>query len=184
MHHKTTWWQQQSTDNFFGTTNTTTFISPQTHQLSGLLRPIQRSTLKWEVDSVPKRSPARWAAQVARSVGSTSFFSFSAPGARLVPRLVNRRGQAGNQAAAAADHWFETQTVGAGTGAATASNTKATEVTSLAITKLDGTAKGGVVIGISDQLQIPVKYIGVGEAIQDLQVFNKYEFVDSFFNRS
>ena len=62
--------------------------------------------------------------------------------------------------------------------------TKATEVTSLAITKLDGTAKGGVVIGISDQLQIPVKYIGVGEAIQDLQVFNKYEFVDSFFNRS
>src|SRR6056300_456022 len=62
--------------------------------------------------------------------------------------------------------------------------TKATEVTSLAITKLDGTAKGGVVIGISDQLQIPVKYIGVGEAIQDLQVFNKYEFVDSFFNRN
>ena len=62
--------------------------------------------------------------------------------------------------------------------------TKATAVTSLAITKLDGTAKGGVVIGISDQLQIPVKYIGVGEAIQDLQVFNKYEFVDSFFNRS
>jgi fused signal recognition particle receptor len=62
--------------------------------------------------------------------------------------------------------------------------TKATEVTSLAITKLDGTAKGGVVIGISDQLQIPVKYIGVGEAIKDLQVFNKYEFVDSFFNRN
>ncbi|MCG8803663.1 signal recognition particle-docking protein FtsY [Tenacibaculum finnmarkense] len=59
--------------------------------------------------------------------------------------------------------------------------TKATEVTSLAVTKLDGTAKGGVVIGISDQFQIPVKYIGVGEAIDDLQVFNKYEFVDSFF---
>ena len=60
--------------------------------------------------------------------------------------------------------------------------TKATEVTSLAITKLDGTAKGGVVIGISDQFQIPVKYIGVGEGIEDLQVFNKFEFVDSFFN--
>ena len=59
--------------------------------------------------------------------------------------------------------------------------TAATEVTSLAVTKLDGTAKGGVVIGISDQFQIPVKYIGVGEAIEDLQVFNKYEFVDSFF---
>ncbi|WP_370214439.1 signal recognition particle-docking protein FtsY [Mesoflavibacter profundi] len=57
----------------------------------------------------------------------------------------------------------------------------ATEVTSLAVTKLDGTAKGGVVIGISDQFQIPVKYIGVGEGIEDLQVFNKYEFVDSFF---
>jgi fused signal recognition particle receptor len=57
----------------------------------------------------------------------------------------------------------------------------ATEVTSLAITKLDGTAKGGVVIGISDQLQIPVKYIGVGEGIEDLQDFNKIEFVDSFF---
>lgn len=59
--------------------------------------------------------------------------------------------------------------------------TVATEVTSLAVTKLDGTAKGGVVIGISDQFQIPVKYIGVGEGIEDLQVFNKYEFVDSFF---
>ena len=59
--------------------------------------------------------------------------------------------------------------------------TLATEVTSLAVTKLDGTAKGGVVIGISDQFQIPVKYIGVGEGIDDLQVFNKYEFVDSFF---
>ncbi|TVZ23868.1 signal recognition particle-docking protein FtsY [Dokdonia sp. Hel_I_63] len=59
--------------------------------------------------------------------------------------------------------------------------TAATEVTSLAVTKLDGTAKGGVVIGISDQFQIPVKYIGVGEGIEDLQVFNKVEFVDSFF---
>jgi fused signal recognition particle receptor len=59
--------------------------------------------------------------------------------------------------------------------------TAATEVTSLAVTKLDGTAKGGVVIGISDQFQIPVKYIGIGEGIEDLQVFNKYEFVDSFF---
>ncbi len=59
--------------------------------------------------------------------------------------------------------------------------TAATDVTGLAITKLDGTAKGGVVIGISDQFQIPVKYIGVGEGIEDLQVFNKFEFVDSFF---
>lgn len=59
--------------------------------------------------------------------------------------------------------------------------TAATEVTCLAVTKLDGTAKGGVVIGISDQFQIPVKYIGVGEGIEDLQVFNKVEFVDSFF---
>ncbi|WP_159022964.1 signal recognition particle-docking protein FtsY [Formosa sp. L2A11] len=59
--------------------------------------------------------------------------------------------------------------------------TAATEVTSLAVTKLDGTAKGGVVIGISDQFKIPVKYIGVGEGLNDLQVFNKYEFVDSFF---
>jgi fused signal recognition particle receptor len=59
--------------------------------------------------------------------------------------------------------------------------TAATDVTSLAITKLDGTAKGGVVIGISDQFQIPVKYIGVGEGIEHLQVFNKNEFVDSFF---
>lgn len=58
----------------------------------------------------------------------------------------------------------------------------ATQVTSLAVTKLDGTAKGGVVIGISDQFLIPVKYIGVGERIEDLQIFNKYEFVDSFFN--
>lgn len=59
--------------------------------------------------------------------------------------------------------------------------TAATEVSCLAVTKLDGTAKGGVVIGISDQFQIPVKYIGVGEGISDLQVFNKFEFVDSFF---
>lgn len=59
--------------------------------------------------------------------------------------------------------------------------TAATEVSSLAVTKLDGTAKGGVVIGISDQFKIPVKYIGVGEGIEDLQVFNKFEFVDSFF---
>lgn len=57
----------------------------------------------------------------------------------------------------------------------------ATDITSLAITKLDGTAKGGVVIGISDQFQIPVKYIGVGEGINDLQVFDKNEFVDSLF---
>lgn len=57
--------------------------------------------------------------------------------------------------------------------------TAATEVNALAITKLDGTAKGGVVIGISDQFKIPVKYIGVGEKIDQLQVFNRYEFVDS-----
>lgn len=61
--------------------------------------------------------------------------------------------------------------------------TKATEVTSLTITKLDGTAKGGVVIGISDEFKIPVKYIGVGEKINDLQVFNKVEFVDSLFSQ-
>ncbi|MBR5149971.1 MAG: signal recognition particle-docking protein FtsY [Bacteroidaceae bacterium] len=59
--------------------------------------------------------------------------------------------------------------------------TKATEVSSLAITKLDGTAKGGVVLGISDQFKIPVKYIGLGEQMEDLQVFNRYEFVDSLF---
>ena len=59
--------------------------------------------------------------------------------------------------------------------------TAVTDVSSLAITKLDGTAKGGVVIGISDQFQIPVRYIGVGEGMDDLQVFNKVEFVDSFF---
>jgi len=61
--------------------------------------------------------------------------------------------------------------------------TKATEVTSLAITKLDGTAKGGVVIGISDQFKIPVKYIGVGEKMTDLQIFNRQEFVDSLFKK-
>jgi fused signal recognition particle receptor len=59
--------------------------------------------------------------------------------------------------------------------------TAATDVTALAVTKLDGTAKGGVVIGISDQFKIPVKYIGVGEKMEDLQVFNKSEFVDSLF---
>lgn len=61
--------------------------------------------------------------------------------------------------------------------------TKATEVTALAITKLDGTAKGGVVIGISDEFKIPVKYIGVGEKIDDLQPFDKMLFVESFFKR-
>lgn len=61
--------------------------------------------------------------------------------------------------------------------------TKATDVTALAITKLDGTAKGGVVIGISDEFKIPVKYIGVGEKVGDLQVFNKAEFVDSLFRK-
>lgn len=60
--------------------------------------------------------------------------------------------------------------------------TAATEVSSITLTKLDGTAKGGVVIGISDQFQIPVRYIGVGEGVEDLQVFNKNEFVDSLFN--
>ncbi len=60
--------------------------------------------------------------------------------------------------------------------------TASTEVTAIALTKLDGTAKGGVVIGISDQFKIPVKYIGIGEKLEDLQVFNKYEFVDSLFN--
>ena len=58
---------------------------------------------------------------------------------------------------------------------------KATEVSALALTKLDGTAKGGVVIGISDQMKIPVQYIGVGEGMDDLQVFDRVEFVDSFF---
>ena len=58
-----------------------------------------------------------------------------------------------------------------------------TNITSLAITKLDGTAKGGVVIGISDQLKVPVKYIGLGEGMEDMQLFNKKEFVDSLFKK-
>ena len=57
-----------------------------------------------------------------------------------------------------------------------------TQITSLAITKLDGTAKGGVVIGISDQLKVPVRYIGLGEGMEDLQLFAKRHFVDSLFN--
>lgn len=59
--------------------------------------------------------------------------------------------------------------------------TLATEVNAMAITKLDGTAKGGVVIGISDQFKIPVKYIGLGEGMEDLQIFRRREFVDSLF---
>jgi fused signal recognition particle receptor len=62
--------------------------------------------------------------------------------------------------------------------------TAATEVNALALTKLDGTAKGGVVIGISDQFKIPVKYIGVGEGIEDLQPFDRQVFVDSLFSNS
>ena len=62
--------------------------------------------------------------------------------------------------------------------------TKATQVSSLALTKIDGTAKGGVVIGISDQFKIPVRYIGVGEGMDDLQVFNRIEFVDSLFSKT
>ena len=58
-----------------------------------------------------------------------------------------------------------------------------TPISSLAITKLDGTAKGGVVIGISDQLKVPVKYIGLGESIDALQLFNKKQFVDSLFEK-
>lgn len=58
-----------------------------------------------------------------------------------------------------------------------------TQISSLAITKLDGTAKGGVVIGISDQLKVPVKYIGLGEGMEDLQLFNRNEFVDSLFKQ-
>jgi len=61
---------------------------------------------------------------------------------------------------------------------------QATEVSSLALTKLDGTAKGGVVIGITDQFKIPVKYIGVGEGVEQLQVFNRHEFIDSLFSGS
>ena len=63
-------------------------------------------------------------------------------------------------------------------------STLATEVTAMAITKLDGTAKGGVVIGISEQFKIPVKYIGLGEGIEDMQVFRKKEFVDSLFGET
>ncbi|MEA3460958.1 MAG: signal recognition particle-docking protein FtsY [Bacteroidota bacterium] len=61
--------------------------------------------------------------------------------------------------------------------------TRATEVNALALTKLDGTAKGGVVLGISDQFQIPVKYIGIGEKLEDLQIFDRNEFVDSLFSQ-
>ena len=62
--------------------------------------------------------------------------------------------------------------------------TNVTEITSLAVTKLDGTAKGGVVLGISDQFNIPIKFIGIGEGVEDLQIFDKEEFVDSFFKKS
>ena len=62
--------------------------------------------------------------------------------------------------------------------------TNVTEITSLAVTKLDGTAKGGVVLGISDQFNIPIKFIGIGEGVEDLQLFDKKEFVDSFFKQS
>ena len=62
--------------------------------------------------------------------------------------------------------------------------TNVTEITSLAVTKLDGTAKGGVVLGISDQFNIPIKFIGIGEGVEDLQIFDKKEFVDSFFKKS
>jgi fused signal recognition particle receptor len=57
------------------------------------------------------------------------------------------------------------------------------QVNALAITKLDGTAKGGVIIGISDQFKVPVKYIGIGEKLDDLQIFDKHEFVDSLFTK-
>jgi len=59
---------------------------------------------------------------------------------------------------------------------------QATDVTALAVTKLDGTARGGVVIGISDQMKIPVKYIGLGEGIDDIQIFDKEEFIKSLFD--
>ena len=59
-----------------------------------------------------------------------------------------------------------------------------TKVTSMMVTKLDGTAKGGVVIGISDQLSIPIKYIGTGESIDDIQLFDKVDFVESFFQKN
>jgi len=62
--------------------------------------------------------------------------------------------------------------------------TNATDVTALALTKLDGTAKGGVAIGISDQFKVPIKYLGIGEGIEMLQVFNKRQFVDSLFKES
>ena len=62
--------------------------------------------------------------------------------------------------------------------------TNVTEITSLAVTKLDGTAKGGVVLGISDQFNIPIKFIGIGEGVEDLQIFNKKEFVNSFFKKN
>jgi fused signal recognition particle receptor len=61
--------------------------------------------------------------------------------------------------------------------------TRATDVNALALTKLDGTAKGGVVLGISDQFQVPVKYIGIGEKLEDLQIFDRKAFVDSLFSR-
>lgn len=60
--------------------------------------------------------------------------------------------------------------------------TKATDVTAIALTKLDGTAKGGVVLGISDQFKIPVKFIGVGEGVDDLQLFDRKTFVETLFN--
>ena len=60
---------------------------------------------------------------------------------------------------------------------------RATDITSLAITKLDGTAKGGVVVGIVDQFRVPVKYIGIGEGIDDLKVFDKREFVNALFTK-
>lgn len=60
--------------------------------------------------------------------------------------------------------------------------TKATDITAMAVTKLDGTAKGGVVLGIADQFNIPVKFIGVGEKVEDLQIFDKKSFVDSLFS--
>ena len=60
---------------------------------------------------------------------------------------------------------------------------EATEITSMMVTKLDGTAKGGVVIGISDQLSIPIKFIGTGESIDDIEIFDKKQFVESFFKK-
>ena len=60
---------------------------------------------------------------------------------------------------------------------------RATDITSLAVTKLDGTAKGGVVVGIVDQFQVPIKFVGIGEGVDDLKVFNKREFVNSLFSK-